>query len=185
MLGRILRAVAAHDAPFRIGHGFDRHRLEALAPDGQGKSMVIGGVGFDASLGPIAHSDGDCLLHAITDALLGAAAMPDIGQQFPDSEARWQDADSRLMLSNAVEQLHQAGWVVSNLDATVVLDAPKIGPHKDAICAAIASILGVDTARVNIKGKTHERAAHDDSPHAIEAHAVVLLSRAESGDSDQ
>ncbi|MHC4975022.1 MAG: 2-C-methyl-D-erythritol 2,4-cyclodiphosphate synthase [Planctomycetota bacterium] len=166
-----------HAPALRIGHGFDRHRLDALAPDGEGKPLAIGGVAMESSIGPIAHSDGDCLFHAITDALLGARALPDIGQLFPNTDQRWRDADSATLLGAALARVSEGGWSIVNLDATLVLDEPRLSAHKGAIVQSIAQILRASEERINVKGKTHERAPGDPSPQVIEAHVVVLLSK--------
>lgn len=162
----------------RIGHGYDLHRLEPLAPAGAGRPLVIGGVRFDSAVGPVGHSDGDVLLHAITDALLGGLALPDIGQLFPDTAPVNAGRDSADFLAEALRLVHARGYVVANLDTTVVLESPKLGARKMEIRARIAEILGVDPDAVNVKGKTHEGVDAVGQGRAIEAHAVVLLRRA-------
>lgn len=132
---------------------------------------------MDSDLGPVAYSDGDCLLHAITDALLGGAGLEDIGQLFPNTDERWRDADSAELLSQACGHVRDAGWGVVNVDCTLVLDAPKIGERKETIVRSIASILGIPEECVNVKGKTHERDPDDTSQRIIEAHVVALLAR--------
>ena len=159
----------------RIGHGYDLHRLEPPPPAGAGRPRVLGGVPLDHPTGPVAHSDGDALLHAVTDALLGAIGGPDIGQLFPDDDPRHAAADSRVFLAEAVRRVAAAGLAVANLDATVILERPKIGPHKDAMRRAIAAGLGVPIDRVNVKGKTHERVDAVGEGRAVEVHCVVLL----------
>lgn len=181
---------ASHDPstpPWRIGLGYDRHRLAPCAPHGPGRPLVVGGVRIpDApaaqgqpaeSIGPVAHSDGDALMHAITDALLGALALPDIGQAFPDTAEANRGRDSADFLAHAVTQVHQQGWAVANLDAVVVLEVPKLGPHKHAIRQRLAALLRVPIDRVNVKGKTGEGLGPVGQRQAIEAHAVVLLVR--------
>ena len=170
------------DAPFpmpqhRIGHGYDLHRLEPIAPGGAGKPLVLGGVAVASAVGPVAHSDGDALLHAVTDALLGAAGLPDIGQLFPDSEARWKDVDSARLLGEAVRLVRERGYGVGNLDCTLVLQRPKIAETKEAMRKRIAGLLGIDPRLVNLKGKTHEGVDAVGEGRAVEAHAVVLLVR--------
>ena len=160
----------------RIGHGWDLHRLEPIAPAGPGRPLVIGGIkleepGFDR--GP-----GDVLLHAVTDALLGALGMPDIGQLFPDTDERHEGQDSRLFVTAAVERVTRAGYRIVNLDTTVVLQRPKIGPVKERIRMNLAKMLGIGADRVNIKGKTHERVDAVGESRAVEAHAVVIMERA-------
>lgn len=171
----------ASDPPFRIGHGYDLHRLEPCAPRGDGKPMVIGGVHIPqdsaVAIGPIAHSDGDALMHALTDAVLGAAALPDIGQLFPNDDDANKDRPSKDFLAEAVRLMRGAGWTLANVDATVLLQAPKLGPHKATIRETLASVLDLPTARVNLKGKTGEHVGPVGTGQAIEAHAVVLLVR--------
>jgi len=159
----------------RIGHGYDLHRLEAPPPAGAGRPFILGGVLLDHPVGPVAHSDGDALLHAVTDALLGALGGPDIGQLFPDTDPRHAAADSRVFLAEAVRRVAAAGLALANLDATVILERPRIGPHKDAMRRAIAGCLGVPIDRVNVKGKTHERVDAVGEGRAVEVHCVVLL----------
>ncbi|MBS0189626.1 MAG: 2-C-methyl-D-erythritol 2,4-cyclodiphosphate synthase [Phycisphaerales bacterium] len=161
----------------RIGHGYDLHRLEPRPPAGQGRALVVGGVGLDFDRGPIAHSDGDALLHAVTDALLAAAGMPDIGQLFPDNDPAHHSRDSREFLRAAADRVRGAGWIIANIDATVILEKPKVSPHKDAMRSNIAAALDIDVSRVGVKGKTHERVDAVGESRAIEVHAVALLVR--------
>ncbi len=154
---------------FRIGQGYDLH---ALVP---GRRLVIGGVEIPFERGLLGHSDADVLLHAITDAVLGAAGLGDIGRLFPDTDQRWRGADSRALLRTAVERAQAAGWSVGNVDATVIAERPKIAPHVDAMKAAIADCCGVDAAAVNVKGKTSERLGALGRSEGIAALAVVLL----------
>lgn len=163
--------------PFRIGHGYDLHRLEPRPPAGHGKPLVVGGVTLDHGLGPIAHSDGDALLHAVTDALLGAIAQPDIGQLFPNTDPRHESQDSAVFLEEAARRVRDANYDILNLDATVILEEPRLGPVKAQIRARIAQLLAIDESQVNIKGKTHEGVDAVGEGRAIETHAVVLLSR--------
>lgn len=172
-------------APFRIGHGYDLHRLEPMghgSPAATGKGqpvrpLVLGGVRLEHDRGPVGHSDGDALYHAVTDALLGAIAEPDIGQLFPDTDPRHDGADSRVFVEEAVRRVRAAGYAVGNLDATVILERPKLGAHKAAMRANLAELLGVDVSRVNVKGKTHERVDAVGEGRAVEVHAVVVLVR--------
>lgn len=159
----------------RIGHGYDLHRLDDFAPQGSGRPFVLGGVRIEAPRGPVAHSDGDALLHAVTDALLGALGLPDIGQLFPDHDPRHDGADSAVFLLEAVQRMHAAGLEVGNIDCTVICERPKIGPHKDAIVANIARLLCCSRTQVNVKGKTHERVDAVGEGRAIEVHVVALL----------
>ncbi len=161
----------------RIGHGYDLHRLEPITPAGAGRPLILGGIAIPHTSGPVAHSDGDALLHAVTDAILGALGLPDIGQSFPDNDPANAGADSSRFLIHAMQTARSLGWCVTNLDATVILERPRLSPHKEAIRANIATLLGIDGSRVNVKGKTHERVDAVGEGRAIEVHAVVLLSR--------
>lgn len=161
----------------RIGHGYDLHRLEDRPPAGRGRSLVVGGMTLDWPKGPVSHSDGDVLYHALVDGLMGALAMPDIGQMFPDNAPENDGRDSREFVLEAVRRVGAAGWRVVNVDATVILEKPRIGPVKDAMRANIAGLLGVDIGAVNVKGKSHERVDAVGEGRAVEAHVVVLLAR--------
>lgn len=163
--------------PILVGHGWDLHRLESHPPVGRGRPLVIAGVPLKSELGPVAHSDGDALLHAVTDAILGALAQPDIGQLFPDSDPRHDNADSAPFLVEALRRAHDAGYQVSNLDCTLILERPRLAPIKERIRARLGELLDAPPARINIKGKTHERVDAVGEGRAIEAHAVVLLTR--------
>jgi 2-C-methyl-D-erythritol 2,4-cyclodiphosphate synthase len=153
----------------RVGQGFDVH---ALVP---GRRLVIGGVEIPHACGLLGHSDADVLLHAITDAILGAAGLGDIGRLFPDTEARYKDADSRVLLRTAVERAAGAGWKIGNVDATVIAERPKIAPHVNAMRERIAADCGVDAGAVNVKGKTSEKLGYAGRGEGIAAQAVVLL----------
>ena len=157
---------------FRIGHGFDVHALVV------GRPLIVGGVHIPYERGLLGHSDADVLLHAICDALLGAAGLGDIGKHFPDTSETYRGADSRVLLRGALEAVRRAGWRVGNVDATVVAQAPKIAPHVAAMVVNIAADLGIETGCVNIKGKTHERLGFEGRQEGIVAQAVVLLLRA-------
>lgn len=159
----------------RIGHGYDNHRLEALAPAGAGKPLIVGGVRLEHRLGVVAHSDGDALFHAVTDAVLGAMALPDIGQMFPNTDPRHASEDSAVFLRAAGAEVRKRGWRVVNVDATVVLERPKLSPHKEAMRANIARELGMHVNDVNVKGKTHEGVDAVGEGRAIEVHVVVLV----------
>lgn len=163
---------------YRVGHGYDLHRLELLPPAGNGRPLILGGVPLTHDTGPISHSDGDALFHAITDALLGAIAHPDIGQLFPDTDPRHDSRDSGVFLMEAMRRVRMTGCVVVNLDATVILERPKLSPHKEAMRANIARHIGVTPDRVNVKGKTHEKVDAVGEGRAVEVHVVVLLRRA-------
>lgn len=168
---------APTELAWRAGHGYDLHRLEALPPLGRGRPLVVGGVRLSHDRGPVSHSDGDALLHAITDAILGALGAPDIGQLFPDTDPAHESQDSAQFLRHAADLAARAGWTVANLDCTVVLERPRVAPHKDAMRRAIAAAIGVPADRVNVKAKTHEGVDAVGEGRAIEAHAVVLLAR--------
>lgn len=155
--------------PFRIGEGWDTHALVT------GRKLVLGGVDIPHSHGLLGHSDADALLHAITDALLGAAALGDIGRHFPDTDARFAGADSGVLLAEAAKRVREAGWVVGNVDATIVAQAPKMAPHIPAMVERIASCLGVAASQVNVKAKTAEKMGPVGRGEAIEARAVCLL----------
>jgi 2-C-methyl-D-erythritol 2,4-cyclodiphosphate synthase len=155
----------------RVGSGFDVH---ALVP---GRRLVLGGVEIEHERGLLAHSDGDVLLHAITDAVLGAAGLGDIGRLFPDDDERWRGADSRALLRQVIERVRKAGWRVENVDCTVIAQAPKIAPHVEAMRQAIAQDLEIDSGAVSIKGKTTERLGFTGRGEGIAAQAVVLLAQ--------
>ncbi len=159
----------------RIGHGYDLHRLEPPPPAGGGGPLIVAGVTLEHDLGPVGHSDGDVVYHAVTDAVLGAIGAPDIGQLFPDSKPEWQGADSAQFVAAAAERMRAAGYAVANADVTLVCERPKVSPHKTAMIANLAQALGCDADRVNLKGKTHERVDAVGEGRAIEAHVVVLL----------
>jgi 2-C-methyl-D-erythritol 2,4-cyclodiphosphate synthase len=139
---------------------------------------MIGGVAFESDVAAVGHSDADALLHAITDAMLGALGLPDIGQLFPDTDPRFKGADSAAFAAEALSRVRAAGWEVGNVDATLVLERPKLADRKDEVRRRIAALLGIEADRVNVKGKTHERVDAVGEGRAIEAHAVVLLVRA-------
>ena len=153
----------------RIGHGFDVHAF------GPGNRVTIGGVRIEHSHGLVAHSDGDVALHALCDALLGAAGLGDIGGMFPDTDARWAGADSRELLRQVVARLAEQGLGVGNADVTVVAQAPRLAPHIAEMRARIAADLGVPPARVNVKATTTERLGYLGRGEGMAAHAVVLL----------
>ena len=161
--------------PFRIGHGYDLHRLEPRPPAGTGRPLILGGVRFEHDRGPISHSDGDALLHAVTDALLGAVALPDIGQLCPDTAAANESRDSAEFLLDALNRVRAAGYRPVNVDATVILERPKLGPRKGEVVANLARLLGLPPELVNVKGKTHEKVDAVGENRAVEVHAVVLL----------
>lgn len=165
------------DFPYRIGHGYDLHRLEPCTPVGAGRAFVLGGVRIESDRGPISHSDGDALLHAATDALLGALGLPDIGQLFPDTDPTWEGKASSVFLIEAARRMRDAGWELGNMDMTVICERPKIGPRKAEILASMCQMLGVTADRLNLKGKTHEKVDAVGEGRAIEVHVVALLAR--------
>ncbi|MFK7962072.1 MAG: 2-C-methyl-D-erythritol 2,4-cyclodiphosphate synthase [Phycisphaerales bacterium] len=166
---------ATSPPPFRIGHGFDLHRLAPIAPDGPGRPFILGGVPFDVAFGPVGHSDGDALLHAITDALLGAIAAPDLGTLFRDDDPRWDGAASDAFLLEAHRRVQEAGGRIGNIDATVICERPRIGPHRAEVRGRIAEILGVDVDCVNVKGKSHEQVDAIGRGEAIAVHVVATV----------
>jgi len=153
----------------RVGQGFDVH---ALVP---GRRLVLGGVEIDHAQGLLGHSDADVLLHAITDALLGAAGLGDIGQMFPDSDPRYLGADSRTLLAQATLRVQQDGWRVGNVDCTLIAEQPKIAPYAEAIRRCVAGLLDLEPAQVSVKGKSSERLGFIGRGEAMAASAVVLL----------
>lgn len=153
----------------RVGQGYDVH---ALVP---GRRLVVGGVEIPHSAGLLGHSDADVLLHAITDALLGAAGLGDIGRLFPDTDPAHAGADSRELLKTAMARVAAAGWRVVNVDSTVIAQRPRLAPHIPAMQAAIAACLGIEPAAVNVKGKTNEKLGFEGREEGMVAQAVVLL----------
>ena len=156
----------------RIGHGYDVHCFQA------GDFITLGGVRIAHHQSFVAHSDGDVLLHALTDALLGAAALGDIGQHFPDTDPAYQGADSRVLLRKVVVLLQQAGWAVANVDSTLLAQAPKMAPHIYAMRTHIAADLQLELDQVNVKATTTEGLGFVGREEGIAAHAVVLLVKA-------
>lgn len=153
----------------RVGQGFDVH---ALVP---GRKLVLGGVEIASARGLLGHSDADVLLHAIADAILGAAAMGNIGQLFPDTDAAHRNADSRLLLQQAAQTVRDAGWRIENIDATVIAEHPKIAPHVAAMCQTIAASCEIPVNAVSVKGKTSEKLGFAGRGEGIAALAVALL----------
>ncbi|MDV3440024.1 2-C-methyl-D-erythritol 2,4-cyclodiphosphate synthase [Metapseudomonas otitidis] len=153
----------------RIGHGYDVHRF------GDGDHITLGGVRIPHRFGLVAHSDGDVVLHALSDALLGAAALGDIGKHFPDTDPQFKGADSRVLLRHVLAQVKGKGWKVGNVDATIVAQAPKMAPHIEAMRAAIAADLEVCIDQVNVKATTTEKLGFTGREEGIAVHAVALL----------
>lgn len=154
---------------FRIGQGYDLHRLV------EGRPLILGGVTIDHSKGLLGHSDADALLHAITDALFGAAALGDIGRHFPDTDPAFKGADSRELLREAIKLVREAGWEIVNVDATIVAQAPKLAPYMPQIQQSVADCLGVAMDQVNVKAKTKEKCDAVGEGLAIETQAIALL----------
>jgi 2-C-methyl-D-erythritol 2,4-cyclodiphosphate synthase len=156
---------------FRVGSGFDVHAF------GPGDGVMLGGVKVPWSGGVVAHSDGDVLLHALTDALLGAGGLGDIGQHFPDSDSQWRGAASRQFVAHAVQLLARDGWRVVNADLTLLAEAPRVAAHRAAICQSLAAILGVPVSDVNLKATTTEKLGFIGRAEGLAAQAVVLIAR--------
>ena len=154
---------------FRIGEGWDTHALVA------GRPLIIGGVHVPYERGVLGHSDADVLLHAITDALLGAAGLGDIGRHFPDTDAQFKGADSIVLLVEAARRVCEKGWLIGNIDSTVIAQAPKLAPHIPAMQRSIAAALGLAIDQVNVKAKTAEKLGPVGEGLSMEARAVVLL----------
>ena len=157
--------------PFRIGEGWDVH---ALVP---GRKLILGGVEIPHTVGLLGHSDADVLLHAITDALLGAAALGDIGRHFPDTDPQFKGAKSDVLLAEVARRVRAAGYEIGNVDSTIVAQAPKLAPHIGAMCEVIARTLGIAVEQVNVKAKTAERMGPVGQGQAMEARAVAMLFR--------
>jgi len=157
---------------FRIGHGFDAHRL------GEGRPLMLGGVQVPHPQGLVGHSDGDCVLHAVCDALLGAAALGDMGRYFPSSDPRWQGVPSRVFLEEVRRLLTEARYAVENLDVTVVAEAPRLEPHCQAMRQSLAAGLGLEAGQVSVKAKSSDGLGAVGRGEGIAAFAVVLLTNA-------
>ena len=155
----------------RVGEGWDVHQLVA------GRKLILGGVEVPHTTGLLGHSDADVLLHAITDALFGAAGLGDIGRHFPDTDAQFRGADSAVLLGEAARRVRATGWEIGNVDSTVIAQAPKLAPHIPAMCLRIAQVLGLAPDQVNVKAKTAEKLGPVGEGRAMEARAVVLLHR--------
>ena len=153
----------------RIGHGYDVHKLV------EGRDLIIGGVKIEYELGLLGHSDADVLLHAASDALLGAAGLGDIGKHFPDTDPTYQGADSLMLLKVVAERVREAGYRVSNIDVTMIAQKPKLRPHIPQMEANIASAVGIDVSRVNVKATTEEKLGFTGNMEGMSCHAVCLL----------
>ena len=153
----------------RIGHGYDVHKLV------EGRELILGGVKIEHTLGLLGHSDADVLLHAVSDALLGAAGLGDIGKHFPDTDPQYKGADSLKLLEIVAQRVKEAGYRVSNIDVTMIAQKPKLRPHIEKMEANIASAVGIDVSRVNVKATTEERLGFTGSEEGMSCHAVCLL----------
>jgi len=153
----------------RVGEGWDVHQLVA------GRKLILGGVEIPHTAGLLGHSDADALLHAITDALFGAAGLGDIGRHFPDTDEQFRGADSMVLLAEAARRVRAEGWEIGNVDSTVIAQAPKLAPHIPAMCQRIAATLGLALEQVNVKAKTAEKMGPVGEGRAMEARAIVLL----------
>jgi 2-C-methyl-D-erythritol 2,4-cyclodiphosphate synthase len=154
---------------FRIGHGYDLHRLVA------GRNLIIGGINIPYHLGALGHSDADVLIHALIDAILGAAAAGNIGSRFPDSDPQYADVSSTILLTQVYQHTILRSYSINNIDATILLESPKLQPYIAQICNNIAKILHLNISQISIKAKTHEGLGDIGTNKAIAAHAVVLL----------
>ena len=159
----------------RIGYGYDSHRFEP------GRRLVLGGVEFPDETGLRGHSDADALTHAIIDALLGAAALGDIGSHFPDTDPKWKGADSARLLEAVMKEIRTAGYQVANVDATVICERPKLRPHVELIRDRLASVMNIGKGRISVKGKTNEKMDDVGAGIGIEVHAVCLLEEQGTG----
>jgi 2-C-methyl-D-erythritol 2,4-cyclodiphosphate synthase len=156
------------DIPYRVGHGYDIHRLAA------GGTLMLGGVPVSQTMSAIAHSDGDVVIHALVDAILGAMGWGDIGQLFPNNDARWKGAASRVFLQTVCARLAEAGWGVANADVTIMAEKPRLGPFREAMVMALAQMTG---GEVNVKAGTNEGCDAVGRGEAVAAHAVVLVAK--------
>jgi 2-C-methyl-D-erythritol 2,4-cyclodiphosphate synthase len=157
----------------KIGFGWDLHRLV------EGRVLVLGGITVPSPVGEAGHSDGDVLIHAVIDGLLGALAMGDIGSHFPPSDPQWKDVESTFLLEEVVQLIHGAGYMPVNVDTTVVLQQPKLGPYIESIRQNLSAILHIDVATVSVKAKTHEKVGPIGRGEAVEAYAAVLVEAAD------
>lgn len=153
----------------RIGHGYDVHKLV------EGRKLIVGGVEIPYELGLLGHSDADVLLHAISDAILGAAALGDIGGMFPDTDEKWKGADSLVLLEAVVKRVNDEGYFIENIDSTLIAQQPKMKPHILSMRENIANVCGIDVSQVSVKATTEEQLGFTGRKEGISAHAVVLL----------
>ena len=155
--------------PFRIGHGYDVHRF------GEGDSIVLGGVEIDHNHGFIAHSDGDVLIHALCDALLGSIAAGDIGFHFPDTDKKYENIDSCLLLERTYKLLKEASYFIGNIDITIIAQTPKMSPHIPAMCERLSTVLNISNSQINIKATTTEKLGFAGRQEGIAVHSVVMV----------
>lgn len=160
---------------FRIGHGYDVHRLQS------GRRLVLGGVDIPFSMGLAGHSDADVLVHAVCDSLLGALALGDIGRHFPDTDSAFKDADSLVLLRSCVQMMRDQGWMLGNLDATLIAQEPKLAPYIPQMQSNIAEVFGAQAGQVNIKATTEEHLGFTGALQGIRAHCVLLITESISG----
>eukprot|EP00892_Ulva_mutabilis_P011157 jgi/Ulvmu1/8413/UM042_0120.1 len=169
---RVMARAAQAEAPvlpFRVGHGFDLHRLA------EGYPLIIGGKHIPHTKGCEAHSDGDVLLHCVTDAILGALSLPDIGQIFPDNDPKWKGASSDIFVKEACKLMRERGYTIGNIDCTLIAQKPKLSPHKEDIRSNLCDMLAMHPDCVNIKAKTHEKVDSLGEERSIACHTVILL----------
>jgi len=175
----VIKAAAAEPPvlPYRVGHGFDLHRLESTAefPD---LKLILGGIEVPHDRGCVAHSDGDVLLHCVVDAITGALGLPDIGQLFPDNDPKWKGQTSDVFVYEAIRLMKEAGYELGNIDCTLIAQRPKISPHKEKIKKNLAKLMDVHESVVNVKAKTHEKVDSLGENRSIACHTVVMLIKA-------
>lgn len=174
-----IKAAAAEPPvlPYRVGHGFDLHRLESTAEFPELK-LILGGIEVPHDRGCVAHSDGDVLLHCVVDAITGALGLPDIGQLFPDNDPKWKGQTSDVFIYEAIRLMKEAGYELGNIDCTLIAQRPKISPHKEKIKKNLAKLLDVHESVVNVKAKTHEKVDSLGENRSIACHTVVMLIKA-------
>ena len=156
---------------FRIGYGFDVHALQ------EGRPFILGGIEIPSSFGPLGHSDADVLIHAICDALLGAAALGDIGKHFPDTSGEFKNIDSKILLQRVVTLLKEKNYSIGNIDATVILEKPKIAPHIEAMREALSKVMGIPIDDISIKATTNEKMGFIGRQEGVSAHAVAMIEK--------
>ena len=153
----------------RVGHGFDAHRF------GEGRRLILGGIVIPHAQGLVGHSDADAVAHALADALLGGAALGDLGTHFPDTDAQWKNADSMMLLGQCVELVWHAGFAIENVDATIIVEEPKLAPHLAAMRQRLSEVLNVPTTQVSLKAKTSEGMGYTGDGRGLAVHAIACL----------